>query len=178
MLLGRHAYLGCKAALAGVLIDRAFSSYLEDGRERRPWSWADMHPVARIEVPRLGVRRTILSAASGNSLAFGLGHVSGTGRPGGSGNFVVAGHRDTWGAFLQDLRPGDEVLLETRLGRRRYRVGRLEVLRKETVEALETTGPPRLTFVTCYPFDGLMGSPWRYVVTCEDDVRQGRRSNT
>ncbi len=81
-LLGGQIYLRAKAALAAVLIDRAWEAHLADGREHRPWPWADLRPVARLEVPRLGVRRAILSGASGQSLAFGLAHVSGPGLPG------------------------------------------------------------------------------------------------
>ena len=165
-LLGGQGYLKAKAALAAVLIDRAWTAHLVDGRVHRPWSWADMHPVARLEVPRLGVRRAVLSGASGESLAFGLAHVSGTALPGDRGNVAIAGHRDTWAAFLRDLRPGDEVRLTTRTGRRRYAVRGLAVLDQGRVEVLEPAGDDRLTLVTCYPFTGLLRSPWRLVVTC------------
>ena len=97
-LLAGQAHLKSKALLADWLIDRAYSGYLFDGRAHRPWAWADTHPIARIEVPRLGLRRTILAGASGSSLAFGLGHVSGTAFPGERGNCAIAGHRDSIGA--------------------------------------------------------------------------------
>jgi len=32
---------------------------------------------------------------------------------------------------------------------------------------LAPAGAPRLTLITCYPFDALLGGPERYVVTCE-----------
>jgi len=105
LLLGRHGYLAAKAVVADRLIDRAFLAHLADGRIHRPWGWADMHPIAVLEVGRLGVRRTVLRGASGESLAFGVGHVDGTAPPNAPGNCVLAGHRDRAFAFLADLKP-------------------------------------------------------------------------
>jgi sortase A len=167
LLLGQQVWLAAKAALAAHLIDRAFAAHLVDGKAHPPWSWADTYPVGRLEVPRLGVRRTVLAGASGNSLAFGPGHMNGTVPPNGPGNSVVAGHRDSWFAFLEQLRVGDEVIVTTRDGTRRYRVSRTDVHSMWDTEVAASTRDTRLTLVTCYPFDGLVGSTQRYVVTCE-----------
>ena len=156
-LLARAGWVHAKGAAGELLIDRALTATLKDGMPRRPWSWADMHPVARLEVPRLGVTRPNLSNASGSALAFGLGHVSGTAFPG-----VVAGHRDSWAAFLADVKIGDELTVTTHEQAVRYRVVRTEVVRYDTA--------PRgdgLALVTCWPFHGLLHSPWRFVVHCE-----------
>jgi len=61
--LGRSAYLGAKAVVAGVLVDRALAANLADGATHRPWSWADTAPIAEVEVGESGVRRAILSGA-------------------------------------------------------------------------------------------------------------------
>jgi sortase A len=166
MLLGQQAWLAAKARLAEHLIDQAFASHLLDGKAHRPWSWADTHPVGRLEIPRLGVRRTVLAGASGSSLAFGPGHVDGTAVPNGRGNSVVAGHRDSWFAFLEQLRVGDEVVVTTREGVRRYRVTKTDVHSMWDIDVAAATDDTRLTLVTCYPFGGLVGSTNRYVVTC------------
>jgi len=166
LLLGQQAWLAAKARLAGHLIDHAFAAHLVDGKAHPPWSWADTHPVGRLEVPRLGVRRTVLAGASGSSLAFGPGHVDGTAAPNGPGNSVVAGHRDSWFAFLEQLRLGDEVVVTTGDGVRRYRVAKIDVHSMWDPEVAASIGDTRLTLVTCYPFDGLVGSTQRYVVTC------------
>jgi sortase A len=164
VLLGGQAWLRAKAVLAAVLIDRAWAAHLEDGREHRPWPWADLHPVARIDIPRLGVRRAVLSGASGPSLAFGLSHVSGTALPGEPGNIAIAGHRDSWAAFMRDLRPGDEIRLETRSAGQRYTVRDLEVLPQGRIDVVDRAGEDRLTLITCYPFGGLLRSRWRLVI--------------
>jgi sortase A len=166
-LLAQQAWLGLKAEAAAVLIGRAFRAHLADGQPHRPWSWADMHPVARLEVPRLGIRRTVLAGSSGASLAFGPGHVDGTAQPNGAGNCALAGHRHGWFAFLDDLEPGDELTLHSREGFRRYTVSGTGIHSMWDGRVLEPTRQDRLTLITCYPFGGLTRSDLRYVVTCE-----------
>jgi len=161
-LLARAGYVRAKGAAGVVLIDRTLAATLADGVERRPWPWADMHPVARLCVPRLAVERAVLSNASGSALAFGLGRVEGTS--------VVAGHRDSWAAFLEKLVPGDEVVLETHGGRTAYRVEDLRVARFDDGSVEAEPSADRLVLVTCYPFRGWLHSPWRYVVRCERDA--------
>jgi sortase A len=163
-LVARAAWVKAKGEVGEVLIDRALDANLKDGAARRPWSWADMHPVARVTVPRLGIERPVLSNATGSALAFGIGHVDGTAEPGAAGNCVLAGHRDSWASFLEELRVGDEVVIETHRGRTTYRVASTEVVRFDDGGVLRDDGDDRLTLVTCWPFRGWLHSPWRYVV--------------
>lgn len=166
LTLGEQAWMAAKAALAEKLIERSFEAHLEDGGIHRPWNWADMHPVARLEVPRLGVRRTILSGASGSSLAFGPGHVDGSASPNGTGNCVIAGHRDGSFAFLRELQVGDRIELRTRSGNEPWVVTELSVISMWDVGILEPVAERQLLLLTCYPFRGLRRSPWRYLVSC------------
>ncbi|HZN54764.1 MAG TPA: sortase [Candidatus Polarisedimenticolaceae bacterium] len=165
-LLARAGWVGAKGAVGEVLIRRALAATLRDGVPRPPWSWADMHPVARLTVPRLRIERAVLSNASGSALAFGIGHVDGTAEPGGAGNCVLAGHRDSWAAFLEQLRSGDDVVVATRAGRAVYRVATTSVVAHDDGRVLSLVAEDRLTLVTCWPFRGWLHSPWRYVVTC------------
>jgi sortase A len=89
-LLARASWVEATGAVGEALIRRALAATLEDGIVRRPWSWADMHPVARLTVPRLSIERSVLSNASGPALAFGIGHVDGTAQPAAAGNCVLA----------------------------------------------------------------------------------------
>jgi len=165
-LLARAAYVRAKGALGVFLIGGVLDETLLDGRPRPPWSWADMHPIARLTVPRLGVTRAVLSNASGSALAFALGHVDGTPQPGADGNCVLAGHRDSWGAFLEHLRQGDEVVVTTPGERSVYRVAFLRIVRFDDGAVLGDDPTGRLTLVTCWPFRGWLHSPYRYVVAC------------
>ena len=109
----------------------------------------------------------VLAGAGGRTLAFGPGHVTATPLPGEEGNAVVSGHRDTHFAFMQRLRAGDRVVVETREGqRRRYVVRRTFVVDHRETWVAEDAGDTRLTLVTCYPFDAIRpGGPLRYVVS-------------
>jgi sortase A len=163
-LLARAGWVKAKGAVGEILIHRALAETLKDGRPRCPWTSADMHPVARLTVPRLGVERPVLSNASGRALAFGLGHIDGTAAPAAHGNCVLAGHRDSWAAFLADLRVGDDVVLEAHGRRAVYGISSTAVVRFDDARVLHDDGDDRLTLVTCWPFHGWLHSPWRYVV--------------
>ena len=169
VLAGQEGCLRVKAALASRLIERSFEAHLADGRPHRPWRWADTHPIASLELPRLGLRRIVLEGASGASLAFGPGHLDGTAAPNAGGTSVIAGHRDGDFACLAQLRPGDEVRLRTPGALVRYAVVATAVVGDRDGSLLEPVAPPsrRLVLVTCWPFGGLTRSRWRYVVICE-----------
>jgi sortase A len=173
-LLARGAYVAVKGRVASVLIDTAWSARLRDGRPHPPWPWADFVPVARLQVPRLRIDRPILSDATGRTLAFGLGHLGGTAPPGVPGRCVVAGHRDSWAAFLRGLRRGDVMVVRAAHGERRYTVTELRVVdRREagvvreeaaTDDAGDASGGDALVLITCWPFGGLRSGPLRYIV--------------
>ena len=165
-LLARAGWVKAKGAVGEVLIRRALAATLEDGKPRPPWSWADMHPIARLTVPRLGVERPVLSNASGPAMAFGIGHVDGTAEPAAAGTCVLAGHRDSWAEFLADLREDDRILVEVPGRRAVYRVASTSVVRYDDGRVLRGDGD-RLTLVTCWPFRGWLRSPWRFVVRAE-----------
>lgn len=163
---GRGVWIHAKAALAQVLIERAWSRTLAGERKVKPWPWADTWPVAKLTVQRLGIECYVLAGADGSSLAFGPGHATGTAAPGEAGNSVIGGHRDTHLGFLREVRAGDVLVVERPDGARvTYRATSAEVVDRRDVWVMEQAGPTRLTLITCYPFDALRaGGPLRYVV--------------
>ena len=164
-------WIPAKAALAQVLLDRAWARSRLSLEPALPWPWADAWPVARLEVPGRE-RLVVLSNASGRSLAFGPGHLSGTSMPGARGTTVLAGHRDTHFAFLRDLRPGDRLVLEARTGaRHRYRVVETAVVHARDARVAARADVDRLALVTCWPFDALRpGTDLRFVVMAEREA--------
>jgi len=167
--LGQGVWIHAKALLAQQLLQQAWAESLGGEQQVRPWPWADTWPLARLRIKRLGVDQILLAGASGRSLAFGPGHVSGTAAPGAMGNSVISGHRDTHFRFLKQLQDGDR--LEIQLpdgGLARYAVTGAHVHHQDEVWLLEPTLMPQLTLVTCYPFDSpIPGGPLRYVVTAK-----------
>lgn len=164
LLLTGGLWLPAKAALAQVMLRHAWAE--TEGAPVKPWPWARTWPVARLEVPALGVEEIVLAGDEGAALAFAPGHVDGTAAPGESGNTVLAGHRDTVFAFLDRLGVGDELIVESSDGgRHRYSVASTHVVHERDLWALEPTIEPVLTLVTCYPLDGTRpNGPMRYVV--------------
>ncbi len=179
-LLVHGLWIPAKAALAQVLLERAWRRALAGETRPRPWPWADTWPIARLLLPAEEpdgepVDLVVLAGASGRTLAFAPGHLDGSARPGEDGNVVLAGHRDTHFRALDRLAPGDEVVLEFPAAgaaasdpavRRRYRVAAARVADKSRTDLLADTAVPTLTLVTCWPFDAVVpGGPLRYVVS-------------
>ena len=165
-LLAHGLWIPLKAAAAQLLLERAWQRTRGGEGNARPWPWADHRPVARIEVPRLGVSAIVLEGATGGSLAFGPGHLAGSARLGAPGNAVLAGHRDTHFAFLRELRVGDTIVVEPPSGAvRRYEVTDSGVVDEHDTSPLVATDDPTLTLITCFPFDAAVpGGPERFVV--------------
>ncbi|HWA90133.1 MAG TPA: class GN sortase [Rhizomicrobium sp.] len=164
-------YMPAKAALAQVLLERAWVRVQHGEANAKPWPWADMSPLAEIAVPRLHARAIVLEGASGQAMAFGPGHMPNTPAIGAHGTAIVAAHRDTQFAMLKDLRKGDLVEAETRGGRRTmFRVVSMRVV-GANASGIDPADPgpsgARLALVTCYPFDGVLHSPLRYVVLAD-----------
>jgi sortase A len=73
-------------------------------------------------IPRFGAdyTRPIVQGTSTDVLdTLGLGHYSDTAMPGATGNFAVAGHRQTHGAVLDNIHtlvPGDKIYVQTKDG--------------------------------------------------------------
>jgi sortase A len=166
--LGGAAWIQAKAGLSQHLIAAAWDG-TKQGEARRPWPWADTHPVARLAVPSRGISLYVLAGTSGRSLAFGPGHVDGTALPGSAGNSVIVAHRDTHFAFLRHLHEDEEITVEDARGRlTRYRVREVAVVDKSQTRLLDPADSPQLTLITCWPFDAVQrGTAQRYVVIAD-----------
>ncbi len=162
--LGSGGFILAKAQVAQWLLEGAWARTLAGEAEVRPWPWADTWPVARLDLGG-GQRVLVLAGASGQSLAFGPGHLGSTPLPGKGGNSAIAGHRDTHFAPLAGLRVGDRLGLEAPGLVLSYRVSETRVVDQHQTEVLSDPGGEALTLITCYPFDTLVpGGPLRYVV--------------
>ena len=168
--LGHAGYMNAKAELAQVLLQRAWQQRLETGVAAKPWPWADMSPIARLKVARLGIDEIVLSGDSGRTLAFGPGWAQSSAVPGTSGLSVISAHRDTHFAFLRDVRVGDTMEIDNATGSHRMRIASMRIA-DSSVERIDSAGDgDALLLVTCYPFDALSaGGPLRLVVAAVPD---------
>ena len=174
VLLAGWAVVMLQARLYGLQQERRLERILHEPRPatpRRNRAARKLRPmiasedlVGRIEIPRLGLRAIVAEGVSAGTLRRAVGHLPGTALPGGDGNVVLAGHRDTFFRPLKDVRPGDAIELTTPEGRYGYRVEATQVVDPGRIDVLAAQGPPRLTLVTCYPFYLVWSAPDRFIV--------------
>ncbi len=164
--LGMAAYIPLKAEVAQILLEAAWSRTQEGAIRQRPWRWADTWPVAKLRSIAHQRELIVLEGASGRNLAFGPAHISATVAPGEAGNSVIAGHRDTHFAWLEEVTLGEEIVVETPRQTLSYRVEEIRIVSENEVGIMADRGVPTLTLVTCYPFHAVNpGTDRRYVVT-------------
>jgi sortase A len=111
---------------------------------------------AIIRIPDIGVDYVVVEGTDYTSLKKGPGHYPDTADPwDGGGRVGIAGHRTTYLAPFYDLDqvdPGDEILLLTRYGRFRYEVSDTSVIPSEgSGVVLAQTEAPTLVLTTCHP---------------------------
>jgi LPXTG-site transpeptidase (sortase) family protein len=117
--------------------------------------------VAYISIPKIGVKNAPIYDrgvdGGGNMLiakGYAVTHYAQS-SPIGSGNAVLYGHDDIEGSVfgkLQDLKPGDEVIVQTSAGSPvSYHVTARTIVPPTAVKILEPTNDVRLTLFTCWP---------------------------
>jgi sortase A len=168
-LIGQGLWIPVKAIAAQWLLKQAWGETLRTQTPAKPWPWADTWPVGRLLVPRHGIDQIILADASGRSLAFGPGYLSGSANPNELGAIVLSGHRDTHFQFLEHLQKNDLIYLEWPTGdRTAYSVQELTVVDSRHTRLRQHADDEALILTTCYPFDAIVpGGPLRYIVRAE-----------
>ena len=119
---------------------------------------------ALMYIPRLGKkwREPVIQGVTLDDLAKGVGHYPDSAMPGQIGNFAVAGHRATNGepfAYLDGVRAGDLVVVETRTTFYTYRLDDWYIVPPTQVEVIEPVPnkpdakprQPLITLTTCNP---------------------------
>jgi sortase A len=119
-------------------------------------SIAEGDPIARLELPSIGVDKIVIAGVDKNDLKKGPGHYPETPLPGQLGNSAIAGHRTTFGQPFFDvdkLDNGDEIVVTTLAGRFVYRVTGQEIVSPSDYQVIATTDPTTatLTLTSCHP---------------------------
>ena len=105
-------------------------------------------------IPKIDVEHVLFEGVDRATLKKGPGHMPWTPLPGQPGNAVVSGHRTTYGApfsGLDQLAPGDEILVETALGTHSYVVRESFIVLPTAVEVTDPKRGAWLTLTTCNP---------------------------
>ena len=161
------AYIPLKAELSQYLIRHAWHQSMRSGQAIKPWYWADMHPVMRLESTTHQQDLIVLAGDTGNVLAFGPGLSHHTPHTSRSSTWLISAHRDTHFTFLQDVAVGD-LLTTTSLDhiQQIFKVSAIEIIDTSKQGIGVSESQAELKLVTCYPFNAIVaGGPLRYVVT-------------
>jgi sortase A len=121
---------------------RAFAARLRKGR-----------PFGRIALPTLGLSYIVAEGTDAATLRSGPGHYVGTGLPGMRRTVAIAGHRTTYlapFADIDDLRPGQPIVLAMPYGRFTYRVEATRIV-DPTEISVTVRGHDRLVLTSCHP---------------------------
>lgn len=151
----------------GVVQGRAAQRSAEEVEVSPRAPQSTSHPgqlLGRLEIVPVGLSVPVLENYDAATLRRGVGHVPGTAVPGGLGNLVLAGHRDTFFRPLRHVTPGMEIRLVVPGGHWRYRIDRTEVVTPDQVRVLAIGDVPEMTLITCYPFEFIGSAPQRFIV--------------
>jgi sortase A len=133
---------------------------------------AEGDAIAQIEIPSIGVKDIVVAGVSVADLRRGPGHFPETPLPGQLGNAAIAGHRTTYGQpfrNVDDLEPGDEIVITTVAGRFVYDVTGTQIVKPNEYGVVLTSNPDvaSVTLVSCDP---VWSATRRIVITGELDV--------
>ena len=107
-----------------------------------------------IEIPKIGVTKSMFEGITLTTLDHGPGHWPGSAMPGQQGNVVVAGHRvshDKPFRHLELLEPGDDVIFTTGDGQFVYKVTGTEIVYPDALWIVDQTADYTSTLFACHP---------------------------
>jgi sortase A len=116
--------------------------------------------IGRMYIPVMKLHWVVVEGVALNDIQYAPGHYPGTAMPGQIGNFSVAGHRIPplfWN--LQEVQPGDQIVLQTKDYWYVYRVTVNEIVTPHSIEVVAPTPDhigvaptmAMLTLTTCNP---------------------------
>jgi sortase A len=120
---------------------------------------AGSQPALRMVIPRIAVDAPVVQTAPVNGVwdvaDWSVGHLTTSPDPGAPGNGAYAAHDDIKGELfkrLDELKPGDAVLLYTRHTVYRYVVTEQQTVDPSDVSVLSPTRAPTVTLISCTPY--------------------------
>lgn len=155
ILKSEHSYHGDKLTNTTVAI--------------KPWPWADTFPIAKLSFQRLEENIVILNGGDPTTLAFSAGAVAPFNQPNSAKPFVVAGHRDSHFAFLEEIRMKDVISMTDKNGQSQlYQVEAINIVDASTGQLAISADEQHLVLITCYPFNSISEEAnERYVITAK-----------
>ncbi len=141
--------LSTDRAQAGL--ERRFEKPLSYGRAPIGGKIRPGTPVARLDIPAIGLHQIVVEGTGTAQLAEGPGHLAVSPLPGQAGNAVIAAHRLVLGgafARLSDLKPGAAIEVLTGQGHFTYIVRHRTAVAASDTAVFQATSSNQLTLVT------------------------------
>jgi sortase A len=114
----------------------------------------DGDAIGKVEIPKLGNAYNVVQGTDEADLEEGPGHYPSTAFPGMGQTVAIAGHRTTYLApfrFLNDLKPGDRIIVTMPYGRFTYAVQYLKIVQPTDIAVIDDVGYDRLVLSACNP---------------------------
>jgi LPXTG-site transpeptidase (sortase) family protein len=111
-------------------------------------------PIGRIIIPSIDVDVMMVEGTGKSDLKEGPGHWEEMPFPGQGGNFVVSGHRTTYGApffRLDKVKVGDEIQLNLPYAIVKYTVTSVFIVFPDEVETVRSVGKEQISLAACHP---------------------------
>ncbi|NKQ34844.1 MAG: class D sortase [Chloroflexi bacterium] len=110
----------------------------------------------RIQIPAIDIDAPVVQGMyDWEALKRGVAQKIGSAAPGQVGNMALAAHNDIYGELFRDLdqlRPGDEVIVSTSTQSYTYVVRETRIVEPTEVSVLDPTDWASATLISCYPY--------------------------
>lgn len=135
----------------------------------KPWPWADTFPIAELSFKRLNEDIVVLNGGDPTTLAFSAGAIAPFNQTNSAQPFVVAGHRDSHFAFLEDILMKDVISMTDQHGQSQlYQVEAIDIVDASSGQLPVLANDSSLILITCYPFNAIGNDAnERYVITAK-----------
>lgn len=120
--------------------------------------------MVRLVIPKIELTSFVVEGTNRKSLLVGPGHITKTAEPGGAGNSVITGHRDTFFRHIHELEKGDQFYVERGGKRFTYEVTGKKIVEPNDLSVTRPTQDSQVTLITCYPTYYIGPAPKRLVV--------------
>ena len=131
---------------------------------------AEMPPLLGVlEIPSVRLKVPVYSTSTDLTMDRGAGIIDGMAYPHEPGNIGISGHRDGYFRVLKDIEQGDQLVLQTLEGTKKFKVDATHIVEISDTRLLQDTEDQTVTLVTCYPFYFVGHAPKRFIVTASLD---------
>lgn len=143
-------------------MNQKIAGEVSDGKQEASAEPINNHVIGKIEIPKLSLTAPLVEGTDEEQLEVSVGHLSASVLPGKKGTSVLAAHNATWFRHIDQLKPGDTVVISTTYGVFDFQVVHTKVVHQN--DEIESTSVPSVILESCYPLDAKYLTQERYLV--------------